>query len=130
MIVQQLGGSSEGYTMKVAGVHAMQRGEHAVLFLRPARANGGGTWTIVGLMQGHFRIYAAGGHTMAGNGLQIRTLRTDGSNTKRELATSSSSESTVSVFTNSVSANSASSDWGGPMTIQELESRVRGALNQ
>ena len=55
LLVKQLGGSAEGYTQKVAGVHPMRTGDDAVLFLRPSEARDG-TMVIVGLMQGNFRI--------------------------------------------------------------------------
>ena len=135
MIVQQLGGSSEGYTMKVAGVHALNKGEHAVLFLRPARANGGGSWTIVGLMQGHFKIYAAGGNTMVSNGLQVQAVQGADRSTKSapSMSSVSSTLTTSAPSTSSVSTSSGASpfaSWAGPMTMRELESKVRGALNQ
>jgi hypothetical protein len=124
MVVQQLGGSSEGYTMKVAGVHALEKGEHAVLFLRPAPVNGGGTWTIVGLMQGHFQMYTARGQTMLSNGLQVPAMRAQGRSPVSFSSTSSTSSASMAASTTSAPAPSA-----GPMTMQELELRVRGALN-
>ncbi|MGE0406731.1 MAG: hypothetical protein AB7O65_10545 [Candidatus Korobacteraceae bacterium] len=111
IIVQQLGGSAEGYTLKVAGVRGLERGERAMLFLRPARATGGAAWTIVGLMQGHFRVYAAGGQPRVSNGLQVRTARGQASTAVAE-----------SLSTSSFSGGVPS------MTLQELESRVREAL--
>ncbi len=54
--IKQMGGSAGGYTQHVAGVRAFDSGENALLFLRPSAA-GDGTFVIVGLMQGHFRIY-------------------------------------------------------------------------
>jgi hypothetical protein len=138
MIVEQLGGSSEGYIMKVAGVHALNKGEHAVLFLRPARANGGGSWTIVGLMQGHFKIYAAGGNTMVSNGLQVHAIQAAQAPDRRtnsapSISSTASTAATSASSTSSISRSSeasSSANWAGPMTMQELESRVRGALNQ
>lgn len=56
LTVKQLGGSADGYTQKVSGVRALDSGENALLFLRPSAA-GDGTMVVVGLMQGHFRIY-------------------------------------------------------------------------
>ena len=55
VVVKQLGGSAEGYTQKVAGVHPMGTGDSAMLFLRASEAHDG-TMVIVGLMQGNFRI--------------------------------------------------------------------------
>lgn len=55
--VKQLGGSADGYTQKVSGVRQFENGEDALLFLRPS-VTGDGTMVVVGLMQGHFRVYA------------------------------------------------------------------------
>jgi hypothetical protein len=138
MIVQQLGGSSEGYTMKVAGVHALESGEHAVLFLRPVRANGGATWSIVGLMQGHFRVYTAGGKTLAGNGLQVPRMEAKAnaraqSRNPVTLPSSSSSTATSAALQSSISQESSTLSEApsfGTMTMQELESRIRRSLDQ
>ena len=56
IVVKQLGGSAGGYTQKVAGVHHAQPGEEALLFLRPSEA-GDGTYVVVGLVQGNFRVF-------------------------------------------------------------------------
>ncbi len=82
--------------------------------LRPTRSNGGATWNIVGLMQGHFRIYNSGGQEMLSNGLRARTADSRG----RE------STSTAPVLLESAGFG------GGSITLQELESRIRRALNQ
>ncbi len=101
--VKQLGGSAEGYTQKVAGVHHPQAGEQALLFLRPSVA-GDGTYVIVGLIQGYFRIYhAAGGDTMVSNGIgRVQALERGSGRTEE--------------FT------------GSPMTVNEAEARIRRAL--
>ena len=67
--VKQLGGSAEGYTQRVAGVRAWSPGDSAVLFLRPSEARDG-TFVVVGLMQGDFRIhYSPSGERVASNGM-------------------------------------------------------------
>jgi hypothetical protein len=103
MIVKQLGGSAEGYTQKVSGVHHAQVGEEALLFLRPSAA-GDGTYAIVGLLQGHFRIFhARSGETMMSNGIVGAESLEGGSGAVRE-------------FT------------GSPMTLGAAEARIRRAL--
>ncbi len=66
LTVKQLGGSADGYTQKVAGLHGFQNGESALLFLRPSAA-GDGTMVIVGLMQGRFHIYRGESGDMVAN---------------------------------------------------------------
>jgi hypothetical protein len=67
--VKQLGGSAGEYTQKVSGVHHAQTGEEALLFLRPSDA-GDGTYAVVGLIQGNFRMYhASDGQAMVSNGI-------------------------------------------------------------
>lgn len=68
VVVKQPGGSAGGFTQTVWGVRHLQAGEHALLFLRPSVA-ADGTLVVVGLMQGQFHIYEAGGETMATNGI-------------------------------------------------------------
>jgi hypothetical protein len=55
VVVRQMGGRADGYTMKVAGVRHWRAGEDAVLFLRPSRKKPG-AMVVTGLMQGNFRI--------------------------------------------------------------------------
>jgi hypothetical protein len=102
LVVKQVGGSAGGYEMKVSGVRPLQRGEQALLFLRPTRP-GESTWGIVGLMQGHFRVYSAGGRVLASNGVAGRRMR----------AQAGAARTAV-----------------GAMTLQELESRIQRALSQ
>jgi hypothetical protein len=65
--VKQLGGSAGGYTQKVSGVHHAPPGEEALLFLRPSEA-GDGTYVVVGLAQGNFRVFrGSNGGTMVSN---------------------------------------------------------------
>jgi hypothetical protein len=67
--VMQPGGSAEGYTQHVAGVHGWSSGESAVLFLQLSTAHDG-TFTVSGLMQGNFRVrHLASGVTIADNGI-------------------------------------------------------------
>jgi len=102
MIVKQLGGSAEGYTQKVSGVHHAQAGEQALLFLR-ASAAGDGTYAIVGLLQGHFRMFRArNGETMVSNGISGAESLEGGSGAVRE-------------FT------------GSPMRLGAAEARIRRA---
>lgn len=70
VVIKQPGGSAGGFTQTVWGVHQLQAGEKALLFLRPSVA-ADGTLVIVGLMQGQFRIYQAGNDTMASNGISM-----------------------------------------------------------
>jgi hypothetical protein len=65
--VKQLGGSAGGYTQKVSGVHHAQPGEEALLFLRKSEA-GDGTYVVVGLVQGNFRVFrGSNGEVMVSN---------------------------------------------------------------
>jgi len=69
--VKQLGGSAGGYTLHVAGVHPWSNGENVVLFLRPSDEHDG-TFSVVGLMQGDFRVRrSATGEMIADNGLHL-----------------------------------------------------------
>jgi Na+/citrate or Na+/malate symporter len=68
-VVKQLGGIVAGVGQTVPGVRRFIPGESVLLFLRPSAA-GDGTQIVVGLMQGHFRIYRArGGFLAVTNGL-------------------------------------------------------------
>jgi hypothetical protein len=100
-VLKQLGGNADGYTQKVSGVHHPQAGEDALLFLRPSEA-GDGTYVVVGLLQGNFRVLnAADGTAMVSNGVSgVKSIH----------------GRAVSEFT------------GSPMTLGEAESRVRRVL--
>lgn len=101
--IKQLGGSAEGYTQKVAGVHHAQAGEAALLFLR-ASAAGDGTYAIVGLVQGNFRMFRAGdGRIMVTNGISGAQAVERGTGRVAEFA-------------------------GQPMTVSEAEARIQRAL--
>ena len=103
VLLKQLGGNAGGYTQKVAGVHPMMSGDQAVLFLRPSEAHDG-TVVIVGLMQGNFRIEreAKSGAVVVNNGVDdVQQSTTTGVTEYR----------------------------GAKLTLQQLEARVRRAIN-
>ncbi len=99
-VLKQLGGSAEGYTQKVSGIRHAQAGEDALLFLRPSAA-ADGTYVIVGLLQGDFRVLrSSDGTALVSNGVSgVKSIR------------------------GRVVSNFA----GSPMTLSEAESRVRRA---
>lgn len=69
IVVRQMGGTVGPYTQKVSGVRPWLPGEESVLFLRPA-TSGDGALSVVGLMQGNFRVYRdPGGEATASNGV-------------------------------------------------------------
>jgi hypothetical protein len=69
VVVKQMGGRSDPYEQKVAGVRHWQSGEEAMLFLHPSQA-GDGTLVITGLMQGNFRVVSGqGGEALVSNGV-------------------------------------------------------------
>jgi hypothetical protein len=73
VVVKQLGGTVGEMTLRCAGVHPWSNGESAVLFLRPSQDQDG-TFAVVGLMQGDFRVRrSASGEMIADNGLQAAT---------------------------------------------------------
>ena len=104
VLIKQLGGSAEGYTQKVAGVHPMRVGDNVVLFLRPSEARDG-TMVIVGLMQGNFRIErdAKTGTVIVNNGVAD---------------VSQSSPSGVGDYR------------GSKLTLRQLEARVRRSTGE
>lgn len=104
IVVKQLGGHADGYTMKVAGVRYWQNGEDAVLFLQPT-ISGDGMFRVTGLMQGDFRV----AHTASGN-----VVVSNGVPEAKEVAGSGE----VQAYR------------GSQMTLQELEQRVRKAVGQ
>jgi len=65
--VRQLGGKVGHIRQTVAGVRGWQPGEESVLFLRSSEA--GGVMSVVGLMQGNFRITHLNGKAVASNGV-------------------------------------------------------------
>lgn len=103
--VKQMGGSADGYTQRVSGVQYWQPGEEAVLFLRPS-SDRDGTLSITGVMQGSFRLKRQpSGQVMVTNGVPD-----------------------VSAY--DAHTGSTASYRGSRMTLQQLEDRVRKAVEQ
>lgn len=100
IVVKQPGGEAGGYGQRVAGVRQFLTGESTALFLRPS-AVGDGTYVVVGLVQGNFRMYQSRSGEMA---------VTNGVHGVSQLEGRS-----MRVYT------------GSAMTLQRLESRVQGA---
>lgn len=101
LLVKQPGGIKDGLKEVVFGVHHLQPGEDAVLFLTPSQENDG-THVIVGLMQGQFRVYrSASGVVHVSNGMPD--------------VTAVDASGRITAFT------------GSHMTLQQLESRVQAA---
>jgi hypothetical protein len=100
--VKRLGGSAEGYTMKVAGVRSWRPGEQAVLFLQPDIDN---TFFTTSLMQGDFRIQRqASGTLTVSNGVSgAKQVQANGQLTEFQ---------------------------GSRMTLDELQRRVRRVASQ
>jgi hypothetical protein len=69
VLVRQMGGSLDGITQKVSGVQHLRPNEQAVLFLRPAIADGSGAFSITGLMQGHFHYVSTVSGIRLSNGV-------------------------------------------------------------
>jgi hypothetical protein len=113
--VKQLGGSAGGYTQHVAGVHRWSVGESAVLFLRASTPKDE-TFSVVGLMQGDFRIRrSASGEMVADNGMHVSAAK------------SAAPEGGVSVF--NPATGTVGEYTGAQLTLQELRQRVRRAVN-
>jgi hypothetical protein len=111
--VKQLGGSAEGYTLHVAGVHPWSKGDNVVLFLRPSQDQDG-TFSIVGLMQGDFRLRrSSSGEMVADNGLHLSAAR------------AMSVEGDVHSYNPPTKQLSMYS--GSQLTLGELEARVHAA---
>jgi hypothetical protein len=106
VVVKQIGGSSDGYTQKVAGVRQWYTGEQAVLFLRPTM-DLDGTFEVTGLIQGNFLVHTLStGERVVSNGVP-------------------------GVASYSASANRVREFRGNSMHLQDLEQRVRqAATNQ
>jgi hypothetical protein len=68
ILVKQMGGASEGYQQKVAGVRHFQEGERDVLFLHPA-ASQDDRYVVTGLMQGNFAVKSASADPIVSNGV-------------------------------------------------------------
>jgi hypothetical protein len=68
VVVKQPGGVVDTVGQVVPGVRQFQPGENTLLFLRPSSTPG--SYVVVGLMQGNFRLYRArSGLTAATNGV-------------------------------------------------------------
>lgn len=71
--VKQMGGSADGYTLKVSGVKHWSKGESAVLFLQRTAT---GERRVTGLTQGNFAVRkSASGELVVSNGVpDVRTF--------------------------------------------------------
>lgn len=104
IVVKQPGGTKDGIKEVVFGVRHLVPGEDALLFLTPSSSNDG-TLSVVGLMQGNFRIYkSASGEMKVSNGMPEVTVSEPGGK--------------VGAFT------------GSRMTLKQIESHVRKAVAQ
>ena len=112
--VKELGGSAEGYTLHVAGLHPWSKAEAALLFLRPSEAQDG-TFSIVGLMQGDFRLHrSSSGEMIADNGLHLSAAR------------AMSMEGEIHAYNPPTKQLTLYS--GSQLTLNELETRVHAAV--
>ena len=102
--VTQMGGRLDGIQTKVAGVRQFDTGERAALFLRPS-VDMPGTYVITGLMQGRFTIANSNGKEVVSNGVSGVTTYDRKSGELQEFS-------------------------GAEMTLQQLESRVKRAVQQ
>jgi hypothetical protein len=103
--VTQMGGRLDGIQTKVAGVRQFQAGERAALFLRPS-SDMPGTFVITGLMQGRFTVTtSSSGKPMVSNGVAGVTSYDRTTGELREFS-------------------------GAPMTLDQLESRVKRAVSR
>jgi hypothetical protein len=102
--VTQMGGRLDGIQTKVSGVRQFQTGERAALFLRPS-SDMPGTFVITGLMQGRFTVTSSNGKEMVSNGVAGVTSYNRVTGELREFS-------------------------GAPMTLDQLESRVKRAVTR
>jgi hypothetical protein len=103
VVVKQLGGTVGTTVQKVAGVRRLEPGERTVLFLRPGDENDG-TLVITGLMQGNFSVRSTDDGTLVvTNGMPD-----------------------VSAY--SVSTGQVTAYRGNRLRLEELETRVRNAV--
>jgi hypothetical protein len=68
IIIKQIGGHADGYSVKVAGMRYLQPGEEHVLFLHSSLA-ADGSFVIAGLMQGDFRVHRSATEATVSNGV-------------------------------------------------------------
>lgn len=103
--VKQIGGRVANTVQKVAGVRHFNPGEHDLLFLQPSKDNDG-TFIVTGLMQGNFLLHrAASGQMLVSNGVpEVSKLE--------------------------VNSGAISRYYGSAMTVDQLESRIRKAVQQ
>jgi hypothetical protein len=105
VVVRQMGGQVGHTVQRVSGLHSWLPGDESMLFLRPSDA-GGGVMSVVGLMQGDFRITrSSNGEAFATNGVPQ-----------------------VKIFSPEAATTSAASAGGTEMRLEQLEARVRGAV--
>lgn len=113
--VKQPGGSAEGYTQQVAGVHPWSAGESTVLFLQRSPANDN-TFTVSGLMQGNFRVrHLASGAAVADNGVPSSTTQASTTQAGEELQSFNPADKSLVPYS------------GNRMDINELKRRIRSA---
>ncbi len=103
--VKQIGGRVGNTMQRVSGVRHFTVGEEDVLFLQPSQ-DYDGTLIVTGLVQGSFQLYrSANGKIMASNGVPE-----------------------VSAVT--VGSGAITTYRGSAMTVDQLESRIRKAVQQ
>ncbi len=103
--VKQMGGHADGYTQRVSGVQYWEPGEEAVLFLRPSISNDN-TLAITGFIQGAYRMKRQ---------------------PSGEIAVTNSVPDVRAFDTRS---GAVANYRGTRMTLQQLETRVRKAVEQ
>ena len=105
IIVRQLGGTVDGITQTVSGIHHWRVGEQAVLFLRPGRIMDG-SLEVTGLVQGNFLVRTGpNGEKLVSNGVPgVSSLKPG--------------------------ASMATQYRGSAMRMQDLESRVQKVVQQ
>lgn len=105
VVVRQMGGQVGHTVQRVSGLHYWLPGDESMLFLRPSEA-GGGVMSIVGLMQGDFRITRlSSGQAMANNGVpQVR------------------------IYSPEAVQTSTAASGGTEMPLAQLEARVKEAV--
>jgi len=103
--IKQIGGRVANTVQKVAGVRHFTPGEQDLLFLQPSKDNDG-TFIVTGLMQGNFLVRrAASGQMLVSNGVpEVSKLE--------------------------VNSGVISGYRGSAMTVDQLESRIRKAVQQ
>ena len=102
IIIKQIGGHAEGYSVRVAGVRYLQPGEEHVLFLHPSMA-ADGTFVIVGLAQGDFQVHPGATETTVSGGMPVLRQQSGG-------------------LPPSVGAE--------PLSVTQLEQRIRSAVSR